>query len=125
MHVEPPPIPPIKSKNDEKLDNFFIKIKLRRDPTSQKSDLCELKMSLFDNGEPEYFLLFFVNFNMTLKVSGPLLDGAKIQYHLMLVHGEALRQFDMFSADVGSTTLGNVKSVILGLGMYFHPVNAM
>ena len=30
-----------------------VKIKLHRDPTSQKSDLYEFKMALFDNGDLE------------------------------------------------------------------------
>ena len=32
---------------------------------SQKSDLYEFKSALFDNGDPEEFLLFIRNFNMT------------------------------------------------------------
>ena len=51
MHVEPPPIPLIKSKNYDKSDKYFVKINLRSDPTSQESDLYEFKMSLFDNGD--------------------------------------------------------------------------
>ena len=53
MHVDTPLIPLVKSKNDEKLDKDFVKIKLRRDTKSQKSDLYELKTALFDSGEPE------------------------------------------------------------------------
>ena len=58
VHVEPYLIPPIKHKNDEKSDKYFVTIKLRKNPTSEKLDLYELKMSLFDNSKPEYFLLF-------------------------------------------------------------------
>ena len=57
-------------------------------------------MSLFDNGDPEEFLLFVRNFNMTLAASGALEAGAKIQYLRTLVRREALHQFDSFSADV-------------------------
>ena len=32
IHVEPPPIPSIKSKNDTKAETYFVKIKSRRDP---------------------------------------------------------------------------------------------
>ena len=38
----------IKSKNDTKLERYAIKIKLRRDPTSEKSDLYKFKIALFD-----------------------------------------------------------------------------
>ena len=43
--------------------------------------------------------LFAHNFKMTLEASGTLQDAAKIQYLRTLVHGEALRQFDMIYAD--------------------------
>ena len=58
VHVDTSPTLLIKSKNNEKLDKDCVKIKLCRYPTSAKSDLYELKMALFDNGEPEELLLF-------------------------------------------------------------------
>ena len=85
MHI--PLIPLIKSKNYEKSDKDCVKIKFLRDPTSQKLDLHELKMALFDNGEPEEFLLFVRNFNMTLEASGMLVAIANIQHLCTLLHG--------------------------------------
>ena len=41
----------IKSKHDDKSYNDFVKLKLRSDPTSEKSELYEFKMALFDNGD--------------------------------------------------------------------------
>ena len=87
VHEEPSPITLIKSQNNDKLDKYFVKIKLRRDPTSDKSDHYEFKMALFDNGESEDFLLFVKNFNMPLKASVMLNSGTNIQYLSMLVHG--------------------------------------
>ena len=58
---------------------FFVKLKLHRDATSPTSDLDDLKMSLFDNDEPEEFLLVVRDFNMTLGASGTLEAGAKYQ----------------------------------------------
>ena len=34
VHVDPPPIPPIKSKHNDKSDKNFVKLKLCRDMTS-------------------------------------------------------------------------------------------
>ena len=51
VQVDPPPIPMIKSKHDDKSYNDFVKLKLRSDPTSEKSELYEFKMALFDNGD--------------------------------------------------------------------------
>ena len=69
MHVFPPLIQIIKSKNNNKSDKYCVEIKLRRDPTLAKSDISELKMALFDNGDLEEFLLFVRNFQMTLDAS--------------------------------------------------------
>ena len=55
MHVEPPLRPLIKSKHDDKLDKDFVKLKLRRDLTSENLDIYEFKMALFGNGETEEF----------------------------------------------------------------------
>ena len=104
VYVDPPPIPLSKSKNNDKLDKYFVTLKLHRDPTSENSDLYEFKMALFDNGELEEFLLFLQNFQMTLKASGMLAAGAKIRYLHMIVRGKALRQLDTLSVELGSTT---------------------
>ena len=39
IHVEPPLIQFIKSKNDAKSENYCVEIKLHKDPTSEKSDI--------------------------------------------------------------------------------------
>ena len=73
-------------------------------------------MTLFDNIDPEEFLLFIRNFNVTLEVSGTLVAGAEIQYLPTLLCGKLLCQFDTFSDEVGSTTSENLNKIILGLG---------
>ena len=123
--MEPPPISLIKSKNDEESDKDSVKIKLRRDPASAKSDLYEFKLALFDNGKPEEFLFFISKFQMTLKAAGTLASGVKIRYLSMIVCEEVLHQLNMLSSEVKSTTLEHLKSIILGLRAYFFPVNAL
>ena len=76
---------------------------LRRDPKSENLCLYELKMTLFDNGKPEEFLLFFRDFNMTLEASGTLEDGTKIQYLHMVVHGKSLCKFDALYCELEGT----------------------
>ena len=76
-------------------------------------------MSLFDFGKPEEFLLFIRNFNMTLETIETLYMEPKIQYLCTLVRGEALRQFDLLSADVENTETLNVDYYIKGLALYF------
>ena len=81
MHlpVELPPTTLIKIKHYDKSDNAFVKIKLCRDLTSEKSEFYEFKMALLDNNNPEEFLLFVCNFNMNIKASGTFNIDAKIQ----------------------------------------------
>ena len=88
-------------------------------------DLYEFKMSLFDNDYPEGVLFFVRNFNMTLTESGTLEVGAKYQYLRTLVHGEALRQFDLFSAEVEGTETLNADYITRVLAQYFLPVNSL
>ena len=80
QHVDPPPTPLIKINHTDNLDKDFVKLNLRRDPTSDKSDLYEFKMALFDNGDPEEFLLFVCNLNMTIEATGTMEMAAKVQY---------------------------------------------
>ena len=98
LHVYPPPITRVKGKHDDKSEKDFVKMKLRRDPTSENSDLYEFKMSLFYNGYQED-VFFAHNFKITLEASGMLQDAAKIRYLSTRFCGEALHQFDMLSAD--------------------------
>ena len=65
-HVEPPPISLAQETYHGKLDKYVVKLKLRRDPKLSTSELYEFIMFLFENGEPEEFLLFVRNFNMNL-----------------------------------------------------------
>ena len=46
-----------------------MKVKLCRDPTSEKLDLYEFKIVLLDNRKPEEFLLFMRNFKMIVDAS--------------------------------------------------------
>ena len=48
-----------------------------------------------------------------------------IKYFRTPVHGQVLRQFYMLYSEVGITTSENLSIIILGLGTYFFPVNAL
>ena len=51
IHVDPPPTPLIKSKIGFNIERYYAKIKHRIHFTSEKLDMYELKMALFDNGK--------------------------------------------------------------------------
>ena len=90
-----------------------MKIELCRDYMSEKLDLYELKMALFDDVKPERFFLFMRNFKMTIDASGMLTANSKLRYLRTILCVEALHQFDTLCAQVGSTTLSNLNRVIL------------
>ena len=56
--------------------------------TSEKLDMHEFKMTLFDNGNPEDLILVVQNFNMALKASGTLASNSKLHYFHTLLHCE-------------------------------------
>ena len=51
MHFEPPPTPLLKSKHGDDSYKYFVKLKMCGDPTSERSDLYEFNVALFENGE--------------------------------------------------------------------------
>ena len=82
-------------------------------------------MSFFDNGEPEKFLLFICNFNMTLAASGTLEAGARYQYLRNIVCREVFHQFEFLSADGESAESLSVDYIIRDLSHYFPPVSLL
>ena len=109
----------------EKSDKYCVEIKFLSDPTLEDSDLYEFKMALFDNVEPEDFLLFVQNYQMISEASGTLTHGAKIQCLCTLLHFKLLSQIEMLSVEVGSKTTEHLKPIIIGLGTSFFPVHAL
>ena len=97
---------------------------MRRDPASGTSDLYEFRISLFDHGNPEYFLFFIQNFKMTFVATETLDTTAKVQCLCIIVCGKALRQFDLLSADVENMdTFLIMNDLLKGLVCYFPPLN--
>ena len=90
-HVEPPQIPLVKEIYTGKSDVDYVKLKLRRDPTSSTSYIYEFIMSLFDHCCPKEFPLFMQNFQMNLAVTGTTETEGKVKYIRLFVLGEASR----------------------------------
>ena len=67
-----------------------------------------------------------MNFNMSHASTGTLETGTDVQYLCTLVCGEALRHFDVLSADVENTdTSLTLHDQLKGLAWYFPPVNSL
>ena len=116
----------IKETSTGKSDGGYVELKLCRDPASSTFDLYEFIMSLFDHGDPEQFLLFIWNFQMTSAATGMIETEAKAQYLRTLFHGEVLHQFDLISADVENMdTSLNVDYLLKFLAWYFFSVDPL
>ena len=86
-HLEPPPIPLINETSTGKSDGYYVKLKLCRYHTSGTLDSYEFRMSLFDRGKTEDFILFIQNFQMTLSATETLETELGVQYLRTLVRG--------------------------------------
>ena len=84
-----------------------------------------LKWPRLENGEPENFLLFVQNFNITINASVMLASNKKLQYLRNLIHGEELSQYYNLCAQFRSTTMAHLNPFILGIGTYFFTFNAL
>ena len=71
---------------------------------SENVNSYKFKVALFDNSDPQDFLLLVIILQITIEASGTLTDGAKIQYLCMLVQVKALRPIGTFSSEVVITT---------------------
>ena len=114
----------IKSNHNDKSEKDFVKLKLHRDLISEKLDLYELKIALFDNDNLEYVLLYVCNVHTTIYSLGTLDPTAKAKYLRTIVCEEVLRQFDLLYAEVESENPLIVEAIVFGLGAYFPPVNS-
>ena len=51
--IEPPPIPLIKLEVDDDRTAHIIKFNMRRNPSSAASEIYNVNMNMFDDGQPE------------------------------------------------------------------------
>ena len=51
--IEPPPITLIKLEVDDDRTTNIIKVKMRRNPSSAASEMYNVNMNTFDDGQPE------------------------------------------------------------------------
>ena len=118
-HVEPLPTLSIKSKLNNKSDTYFVRKTVCRDTTSEKLNIYEFNMDLFDDGKTEEFLLFVSNFKTSLAAAEKLATGAKTQQICYIVSGEAINNLESLSDDVEGTNTLTVENIIKELDSYF------
>ena len=69
-----------KIKLEKKLEKFYVTIILLRNPSSEMYGMYKFRVALFDNGQPEEFLLFKQSYKMALDAWGTLTTSARNQY---------------------------------------------
>ena len=120
MHVEPPPTPPSKTATLEiQQRDRLNKGKNLGDPGLVTSKTYKTKMAIFNNVQPDEFLLFIKDFRRTLEDTGAILTSGHIHYLCSLIHREALHKLYYIDNYHRDTTATNVEAIMQGLGMYF------
>ena len=97
----------------------------RKNPTSATSDIYRYKMALFENGQLDEFLLFVQYLQNTIDTIRVKLAAENIQYMRKLLCEKGLCEFETPSGTTSFTTNVNQNQIILGLGTYLFPINAL
>ena len=94
----------------------YVKIKLRRNSTSEKLEKYALKMALSDNVETEELLFFVKKFKMMIEAPGGFVANTKLQHLRTVLCGETLHALGTLCIKIESTTITHLNQVIFGLG---------
>ena len=82
-------------------------------------------MLLFENSEPEEFLLLLHNVYMLIEASVVITADGTIQYLYTMFCWKALNGFENFLGHIGHTTNIFLDNIILVLGIYIFSINAI
>ena len=92
---------------------------MRRDPSNADSETYELKIALFENGQPEGILALMKNFKSEIDRTGNTSAAGKINYIRTLLYGEALQEFDKVLSQNTGTITARLKFTHVGfLGVF-------
>ena len=83
--IEPSTIQLVKETSTSNSDGDYVKLNLRRDPTSIMSELYKFRMSLSDHSKSKELLLVLRKFLMNIAAAGTLESEAKDQYLQTLI----------------------------------------
>ena len=84
---------------------------MRRYPESATSKTYEQKPPTFNNVKPKEFLQMMNDFKTAIDGTGTTSSTGKSQLLCTMLHGEALRYFEVLESQVGSTTNVNIKLI--------------
>ena len=98
---------------------------MHQDLESNTSKTYELKVCTFENGKPEEFLQNMKDFKTSTDGTGTTSATRKIKFLHTMLHGEALREFNITTSKLCNTTNGNLKLIKEVLLSYFNPLNKL
>ena len=90
---------------------------MRQKLYSSTSETYKLKMTTFENEQPEDFLMLMNNFKTAIEGTGTISVAGRINYLHTMLRGEALKEFDKFVSQNNGTTnahLNHIQEVLLG-----------
>ena len=98
---------------------------MRRKPDLAASDMNELKMATFKDGQPEEFLALLNNLKITINGTGNTPVEVQMNYLCTMLCEEALREFEELSSQNNGTKIAHLKHITEVLLGYFSRINAL
>ena len=124
-HINPQPIPLIKVELDDYCTTHIIKVKMLRNPSSAASEMYNVNMNMFDDGQPEEVLSLFRNFKIAFDGTITTNQSSWLNYLRTMLHVQALRQFDELQSQYGGATNKNLNIMQEVLLKYFFSINML
>ena len=113
--IEPPPIPLIKVDLEEERASNIIKVKMRRKLTSAMSETHNLNLSMFEDVQPEEFIVLLKNLRTVIVETSTMSQLGRINYLHKMLLGEVLR--DLINEQV-ITLARQMTNWIISLRVY-------
>ena len=122
--IKPPPIPLVKLELDRERAIQIIKVNIQRNPTSAASEIYNINMSTFNNGQTEEFLALLKNFKIVVYGTGMTSLSCQINYIRAMLHGQALGEFEEIVIQNNGSNNNHLNLIMEGLLGYLFPINA-
>ena len=123
--IEPLLISLVKLEVDDDCTTHIIKVKMRRNTSSAASEMYNVNMNTFDDGQPEEFLSLLRKFKIATDVTRTTTPYGQINYLRTMLRGKALQEFDERKSQYGGETNTHLKLIQDFLLEYFFPINAL
>ena len=96
-----------------------------RNPSSATSEMHNINMTTFDNGQPEEFIEILNNFRISIDGTGTTSVTWRINYLHMMLNWKSIIYFDELSSHNTDTINYHLKHIMEGLLGFLPPINSL